>query len=84
MSIHPASADSPTCAGTALLQRGFGLNLARRVKLRGVCRSRREAEKREEPPLLVLGCLVYDGPKLHPFSCPSAVSPTSQLHPDLG
>lgn len=84
MSIYPASSDSPTCAGTTLLQRGFGLNLSHWVKLRGVCRGRREAEKREELPLLVLGCLVYDGPKLHPFSCPSVVSPTSQLHPNLG
>lgn len=70
MSIWPASSDSPTRAGTTLLQPGFGLSLARRAKLRGVCRGRREVEKREELSLLALGCLVCDGPKLCPLSCP--------------
>lgn len=81
MSIWPASSDSPTRA-----EPGFGLSLARRAKLRRVCRGRREVEKREELSLLALGCLVCDGPKLCPLSCPwqSCRPPPSQLHPNLG
>lgn len=84
MSIWLASSDSPTRAGTTLLQPGFGLSLACLAKPRGVCRGRREAEKKEELPRLVLGCLVCDGPESCPLSCPFCHHPPSKLHPDLG
>lgn len=93
MSIWLASSDSPTRAGTALLQPGFGLSLACLAKLRGVCRGRREAEKKEELSQLALGCLVCDGPESCPLSCPlqssspfqaASQSWVNQERPNLG
>lgn len=77
MSIWPASSDSPTRAGTTLLQPGFRLSITRRAKLRGVCRSKREGEKREELSQVVLGCLLCDGPRSCPLSCPLHLSTPS-------
>ena len=85
MSIWLASSDSPTCAGRTLLQPGFRLSLARQAKPRGVCRGRREAEKREELSWLALGCLACDGPESCTLACPLQLCPPpSQLHPSLG
>lgn len=82
--------DSPTCAGTALLQPGLGLSLAHPAMPRRVCRGRREAEEKEE--LLHLGSVWW--PELCPLSWPLQSSPlpscipaleeSRRVHPTLG